>query len=84
MPGLFLWLFFFGSREENALPLGRQLELNVSMTFMQQMNYKCQPVALYLEQTINVLTWRMLVEERSGFYGLNSPLGNNPLGLKSF
>ena len=24
-----LWLFFFGSREENVLALGRQLELHV-------------------------------------------------------
>ena len=66
-----LWLFFFGSREETAL--GRQLESHVTMTFMQQMNYKCQPVALYLEQVINMLTWLLLVEERSGFYGSNSP-----------
>ena len=29
---VFLWLFFFGSREENALVLGRQLESHVSMT----------------------------------------------------
>ena len=47
----------------------RQLESHVSMTFinMQQMNYKCQPVALDLEQTINMLAWRMLVEEPSRY-----------------
>ena len=37
------------------------------MTFM---NYKCQPVALDLEQTINVLAWRML-EEEHGQYLMN-------------
>ena len=62
-----LWLFFFGSREENALGLGRQLELciHVLMTFMQQMNYKyiCQPVAFYSEETINMLTWLLLAED---------------------
>ena len=41
------------------------------MTFMQHVNYKCQPAALYLDQLINVLTWMMLVEECSGLYGLN-------------
>ena len=45
----------------------------VLMTFM--MNYKCQPV--YLEQAINVLTWMLLVEERSRFYGLNFPWVTN-------
>ena len=29
---VFLWLFFFGSWEENAVALGRQLESHVSMT----------------------------------------------------
>ena len=33
--------------------LGCQVELQVSMTTMQQMNYKCDPDAFYLEQTIN-------------------------------
>ena len=33
-------LFFFGSREKNALAVGRQLESHVSMTFMQRMNKK--------------------------------------------
>ena len=42
----------------------------VLMTFMQQMNYKCQPVASYLKQAINVL---FLVEECSRCYGLISP-----------
>ena len=42
-------LFFFGSGEENALALGRQLEVHVSMTFMQHMNNKCLPEALYSE-----------------------------------
>ena len=44
-----LWLFFFRSREENALALGRQLESHVSVALM---NYKCQPVALDLEHTL--------------------------------
>ena len=35
------------------------------------MNYKCQPVAIDLEQTINVLAWRMLVEEPSRFMDQN-------------
>ena len=33
--------------------VGCQVELQVSMTTMQQMNYKCDPDAFYLEQTIN-------------------------------
>ena len=37
------------------------------MTFM---NYKYQPVAIDLEQTINVLAWRML-EEEHGQYLMN-------------
>ena len=45
----------------------------VLMTFMQQMNYECQPVASYLKQAINVLTWLFLVEECSRCYGLISP-----------
>ena len=53
-----LWLFFFGSREENALALGRQLKSQVSMALM---NHKCQPVALYLEQIINALVWQILL-----------------------
>ena len=44
-----LWLFFFGSREENTRVLGRQMESHVSMTFMQRVNNKCLPEALYLE-----------------------------------
>ena len=36
--------------------VGCQVELQVSMTTMQQMNYKCDPDAFYLEQTIN--RWR--------------------------
>ena len=56
-----LWFFFFGSPEENALVLGRQLESHESMAFinMQLMNYKCQPVALYLEQAIAM--WWLIV-----------------------
>ena len=65
-----LWLFFFGSREKNALALDRQLESHLSMTLM---NYKCQPVALYSEQTINVMAWQMVAEEPSWFYGSNYP-----------
>ena len=43
----------------------------------------------YLEQAINVLTWLFLIEERSGFYGLNSPWVTNILctgieGAKDF
>ena len=56
-----LWLFFLGSREENAL--GCQLEWHVLITLI---NHKCQPDASYLEQAINVLTWLMLEEEHSG------------------
>ena len=39
--------------------LGFQVELQVSMTTMQQMKYKCDPDAFYLEQTINHLRGRM-------------------------
>ena len=48
----------------------------VSINFMHQMNFKSQQVALYLEQTINVLKWLLLVEEHSLSYGLKS-LGKN-------
>ena len=51
--------FFFGSQEENVLALAVSCNNTyVLITFM--MNYKCQPVELYLEQTINVLMWLLL------------------------
>ena len=69
--GAIFWLFFCGSREENAVALGRQLESHVSVTFMQQMNNKYLPEVLYLEQSMKCVDVAV-AEERSGFYGLNS------------
>ena len=65
------------SREEYSRSLGRQMESHVSMTFMQRVNNKCLPEGLYLEEAINVLTWLLLVGERSRFYGLNSSCETN-------
>ena len=41
--------------------VGFQVELQVSMTTMQQMNYKCDQFDLYLEQTVaDVAEWKFL------------------------
>ena len=83
---LLLWLFFFSGCSPSEVEK-RMLSLwavswnntYVLMKFMQRMNYIYQPVALYPEQTINVLIWRMPVEERSGF-----PLCNKYLNHQDF
>ena len=81
--GLWFWLWLFARSssgcsssevERRMLSLWAVSWNNtyVLIKFMQRMNYIYQPVAQYPEQTINVLMWRMLEEECSGF-----PLSQN-------
>ena len=44
-----LWLFFFGSREENVLALGRQLELNVCIKLNTFMHHCADRAVAYIE-----------------------------------
>ena len=44
-----LWLFFFGSREENVLALGRQLELNVCIKLNTFMHHCADMDVAYIE-----------------------------------
>ena len=46
------WLFFFGRREGNALDPRLQMELHVSLTLGQLLNYRCN-LYIYLEQAIH-------------------------------
>ena len=46
------WLFFYGRREGNALDPRLQMELHVSLTLGQLLNYRCN-LYIYLEQAIH-------------------------------